>query len=144
MTARAARKCRKRKTRTQTCARVERGMGMARILVADDEPLIAMSIADWLADLGHSVDGPAASLTEALALVEGPIEAAILDVTLLDKTSLPVARRLLARGVPFAVATGHDVASLDEVFSAGLPLPKPFGFESFRQTVEKLLAQKHG
>ena len=115
---------------------------MARILVADDEPLIALSVADWLADLGYSVDGPASSLAEALALVEGPIDAAILDVSLLDKTSHEVARRLVARGVPFVVATGHDLKSLDPAFAAGLPLPKPFGFESLRQAVERLLAGK--
>jgi CheY-like chemotaxis protein len=114
---------------------------MARILVADDEPLIAMAIADWLADLGHAIDGPASTLAEALSLVDGPIDGAILDVTLLDRTSLAVARRLIARGLPFVVATGHDVRSLDPVFAAGAPLPKPFGFEAFRRAVESMLGR---
>jgi CheY-like chemotaxis protein len=113
---------------------------MARILVADDEPLIAMSIADWVVDLGHEVVGPATDLATALSLAEEPIDAAILDVSLRDQTSVAVAQRLAERGVPFAVASGHDFVSLDPEFAAGLSLPKPFGFEAFRQVVERLLA----
>jgi len=117
---------------------------MARILVVDDEPLIAMSMGEWLADLGHSVVGPASDLASALALVETEIDAAILDVTLGAQTSLSVARRLAERGVPFAVASGHDVVNLDEAYASGVPLPKPFGFETFRHIVEQLLTDAGG
>ena len=51
----------------------------------------------------------------------------------------PLARRLVERGVPFAVASGHDAGTIDAAFSAGLTLAKPFGFETFRQAVERLL-----
>src|ERR1700761_7734577 len=106
---------------------------MARILVIDDEPLIAMAVSDWLADLGHEVVGPAADRASALALVEQPIDAAILDVTLGKDDSAPVARRLIDKKVPFAVASGHEVRSLEQPFASGLELPKPFGFENFRR-----------
>ena len=117
---------------------------MARILVIDDEPLIAMSVSDWLADLGHDVVGPAVDLASALTLVEEPIDAAILDVSLGKEDSTPVARRLIDRKIPFAVASGHEVKGLEEPFASGLELPKPFGFENFRQVVERLLAGKSG
>ena len=120
--------------------RVE-GMDMANILVVDDEPIIAMTMSDWLSDLGHDVIGPAGDLDEALALALGEtaLDAAILDVSLGARTTEALAARLRERGVPFAVASGHDAASLSAVFTHGRLLPKPFGFETFRRTVEALL-----
>jgi DNA-binding response OmpR family regulator len=117
---------------------------MARILVIDDEPLIAMALSDWLTDLGHLVVGPAADLESALALAEEPIDAAILDVTLGKDDSSPVARRLIGKKIQFAVASGHEVQTLKEPFASGIALPKPFGFENFRQVVEQLLVGKSG
>jgi CheY-like chemotaxis protein len=117
---------------------------MARILVIDDEPLIAMAVSEWLADLGHVVVGPAPDVASALALTEEPIDAAILDVTLGKDDSTPVARRLIDKKIPFAVASGHEVETLKEPFASGLALPKPFGFENFRQVVERLLVGKSG
>ncbi len=119
--------------------RAAKGSDMANILVIDDEPLIAMTMGDWLTDLGHSVVGPAGDLDDALTLSEAKVDAAILDVSLGPRTTEAVAVRLAARGVPFAVASGHDAASLNPVFARGRLLPKPFGFETFRRTVETLL-----
>ena len=115
------------------------GSEMANILVVDDEPIIAMTMGDWLSDLGHRVVGPAGDLDEAVALGETGLDAAILDVSLGAHTTEALAVRLLERGVPFAVASGHDAASLNPIFTRGRLLPKPFGFESFRRTVEALL-----
>ena len=55
---------------------------MARILIVDDEPLIAMMAEDWLDELGHAAVGPAHDLDGALALVDRDLDAAILDLTL--------------------------------------------------------------
>lgn len=115
---------------------------MAQILVVDDEPLIAMTMSDWLSDLGHEAAGPAGNLEEALALGESPLHAAILDVSLGAQTTQALAARLVERGVPFAVASGHDAQSLDPIFAHGLLLPKPFGFETFRRTVEALIGAR--
>jgi len=112
---------------------------MARILVVDDEPIIAMTMAEWLADLGHVVVGPASDLNEAMTLCEAALDAALLDVSLGAHTAEAVAARLAERSVPFAVVSGHDSASTPPAFARGLSLPKPFGFEAFRQLVERLL-----
>jgi CheY-like chemotaxis protein len=112
---------------------------MPKILVVDDEPIIAVTIAEWLDDLGHVVVGPAADVPNALRLAEQPLDAAILDISLGRETTRAVALRLAERGVPFAVATGHDAASIDPVFAQRPLLPKPFGFEMFRQVVDRLL-----
>jgi CheY-like chemotaxis protein len=121
--------------------RAARRRQMAKILVVDDEPLIALTVSDWLTDLGHDVVGPAGDLSDALTLCETPLDAAILDVSLGARTTEAVATRLAERGLPFAVASGHDVGSTPAAFARGLPLPKPFGFETFRQFVERLLSE---
>ena len=73
---------------------------MARFLIVDDEPLIAMLAQDWLEDLGHQTVGPAHDLKTALRLTQEPMDAAILDVSLGADKSFEVARRLRAQHVP--------------------------------------------
>jgi CheY-like chemotaxis protein len=111
---------------------------MARFLVVDDEPIIAMTIADWLADLGHTVLGPAGDLASALALAEEQIDGAIIDISLGRHTTVALAVRLVEHGVPFAVASGHAPETINAAFAEGLILPKPFGFEAFRCIVKRL------
>jgi DNA-binding response OmpR family regulator len=115
---------------------------MARFLVVDDEPIIAMTIADWLADLDHTVLGPAADLASALAFAEEEIDGAILDISLGRHTTVSLAVRLIERGVPFTVVSGHAPETISPAFAQGLILCKPFGFESFRCVVKRLLQSK--
>ncbi len=114
---------------------------MARILIVDDEPLIAMLAEDWLDELGHAAVGPAHDLDGALALAEDDLDAAILDLTLGGRESYPVAARLRELGVPFAFATGHGREFLKPDFQDALQLQKPFEFETFRSVVDALTAQ---
>ncbi len=83
-----------------------------RILIVEDEPLIAWMLADSLEDAGHVVVGPAATMTEALALCEAaaaPPELALLDIKLRDGSNgVDVARALLERwGVPAIFASAQ-------------------------------------
>lgn len=79
-----------------------------RLLVAEDEPLVAMLLDDVLLDAGATVLGPAATVHHALelALTERP-DIAVLDYNLSGETCLRVADALAAAGVPFVVATGY-------------------------------------
>ncbi|MDQ2860523.1 MAG: response regulator [Pseudomonadota bacterium] len=82
-------------------------MNQAWILVAEDEPFIALDLALAVEDAGGRVVGPAASVKEALTLLESmPVAGAILDVTLADKEVTPVAKFLIAHCVPLVVQTG--------------------------------------
>jgi CheY-like chemotaxis protein len=112
---------------------------MARILIVDDEPLIAMLAQDWLEDLGHQTLGPAHDLQTALRLVQEPMDAAILDVSLGSEKSYEVARKLQAHAIPFAFATGHSPERLEGEFEEALTLSKPFSFETFRGVVAELV-----
>ena len=81
-----------------------------RVLIVEDEALIAMALADSLEDAGHEVVGPAATMAEALALCEAAPrpELAVLDINLRDGSNgVDVARALLARwGVQSIFASG--------------------------------------
>jgi CheY-like chemotaxis protein len=112
---------------------------MARILIVDDERLIAMMAQEWLEELGHEVVGPAHDLSSALALAETELDGALLDVLLGAEASYPIAARLLQRGVPVAFATGQAPEDLPAEFEKAPKLPKPFGFESFRKVIEDLV-----
>jgi CheY-like chemotaxis protein len=80
------------------------------VLVVEDEYLIAAELHEWLRDAGAEVVGPAASSSEALALIEDAaarLDAAVLDVNLgSGDTAVPVAERLERLRVPFLFASG--------------------------------------
>jgi CheY-like chemotaxis protein len=80
-----------------------------RVLLVEDEGLVAMMLEDLLADLGCEVAGSLGSVGAALAWIEagGTADLALLDVSLSGEPVYPVADALKARGVPFAFATGY-------------------------------------
>jgi len=79
----------------------------ALILVADDQPFIALDLAFAVEDAGGLVLGPAASVKEAMALIKAnSVVGAILDVNLVDGDISPVAEQLVELGVPIILQTG--------------------------------------
>jgi CheY-like chemotaxis protein len=98
-----------------------------RILVVEDEMLVAMNIEDMLLDLGHEVAGLASRLGPALALArESRFDAAMLDVNLAGEPSFPIADLLIERGIPFLFATGYGRQGVDERYRGHPMLQKPF------------------
>ena len=97
-------------------------MTSLRMLVVEDEGLVAMLIEDMLDDLGCEVACSAASVSQAMKWLEGggEADAALLDVNLGGQNVCPVAEILMARGVPFAFTTGYG--QLDEPRFAHAPL----------------------
>jgi len=99
----------------------------ARVLVVEDETMIAMLIEDVLADLGYEVVGPAGKLASALQLArEERIDAAILDVTIRGGQVFPVADILRERGIPFVLASGYGAWTLPDTYKGVPLLQKPF------------------
>jgi PAS domain S-box-containing protein len=97
-----------------------------RVLVVEDEALVATMLREQLAALGYSVLGPAASVAAALALIqEQHPDVAVLDLNLGGELAYPAADLLAARGVPFVFITGYDGATVERRY-AGVPvLAKP-------------------
>ena len=105
------------------------GLAGRRLLVVEDEALVAMMIEDMLGDLGCIVVDVAGSVARGLALTEDAasrLDAAVLDVNLGGETVYPVAEKLAQAGVPFVFSTGYGLAGVAARF-AGVPtLAKPF------------------
>jgi DNA-binding response OmpR family regulator len=117
---------------------------MPRILVLEDESLIAIMLEDWLSELGCETVGPADSVRNALEMVDGTeIDGAILDVSIGDENCFSVADALREKGVPFAFATGHDAGAVASRFQDELLLQKPFAFQAVSSTVSKLLDRRN-
>ena len=117
-----------------------------RVLVVEDEYLIAIELKRWLQEAGVEVIGPVPDAEQALDLIEdeGAPDAAVLDVNLgVGETVYPVADRLAALGVPFLFATG-DVRSRNALgYGDRLRLEKPIIAPELLRAVESLLADAH-
>lgn len=98
-----------------------------RILVVEDEALVAMLVEDALEDAGFGIIGPVRSVSQALEILETEVpDAAVLDLNLAGENSVAVADALVARGIPFVVATGYGAAGLPAAHRNALVLPKPY------------------
>lgn len=85
-------------------------LGSRSVLIVEDEAFIAIDLAHVVAELGGRVVGPVASIAAAMRLLdEQLVAAAILDASLLDGDSTPVALRLVRENVPFVMHTGTGV-----------------------------------
>jgi CheY-like chemotaxis protein len=102
------------------------GFGL-RVLVVEDEGLVAMLLEDMLADLGHEVVAIAARMDRAAELVStANVDIAILDMNLNGEHTAPLGSTLAARGVPFIFATGYGRESLPEPLRGATIIQKPF------------------
>lgn len=110
-----------------------------RILVVEDEFLIADEMAEALSAHGAQVVGPAPSVVAALDLIEreAALDHAVLDINLRGQTVFPVAEALWRRAVPFIFTTGYDTALIPPPFANVPRLIKPLRPE----TVVAILAE---
>lgn len=97
-----------------------------RVLVVEDEPLIALDIQEALQRAGMDVVGSAASVEEALNLIRQPCDAVVLDAVLHGIFTEPVAEALRGRGVPFVVLSGYAYERLTSALASGSYVPKPY------------------
>ena len=90
-----------------------------RVLVVEDEYMIAAEVADMLDAAGAKVLGPVPDLTDALALIKdaAPIDAALLDVNLRGEAVWPLVDVLLTRSVPLMLATGYDAGAIPSAYT---------------------------
>jgi len=96
-----------------------------RILIVEDEELIALELSAELSRLGWTVVGPAATLAEAQALLSKGVDAAVLDVNLRGRPVYPVAKALQKNRVPFLFCTGYEMVDPDGRFADVPVIRKP-------------------
>ena len=113
-----------------------------RILVIEDEPLVAMDVESTLATAGCDVVGPAATLERAKLLIEeSDCDAVLLDVNLAGQPVDELATLLTRKNRPFAFVTGYGREALPSGFRGTVVLGKPFGADELLATVEVLRYQ---
>ena len=113
-----------------------------RVLIIEDEMLVAMELKSVLQKHGYNVLGPAETVERAISLIdEGQPEAAVLDLNLNGRSALPVAAVLNERGVPFVVVSGH-VATQGQAPELGRAprLAKPVNHPTLLRELTRLLA----
>jgi CheY-like chemotaxis protein len=112
-----------------------------RVLLVEDEIMIALLLEDMLAELGHTIAGPVARLDAALAMARSEaFDVAFLDVNLDGQEVYPVAEVLAARGTPFIFVTGYGKTGLRAPYGDRPTLQKPFR----RHDLVQLLAEVCG
>jgi len=117
-----------------------------RVMLVEDNLLIAMDAEDQLRRLGAEAVDVAGSVQAALRLLEhAPPEIALLDVNLGRENSFPIADALLAHGVPFVFATGYGEAdAFPERFRTAAVISKPYTATEMRRALQRRLTGKEG
>lgn len=111
----------------------------SRVLIVEDAVLLALELEIGLSEAGAEVIGPAYELEEAMALLDRPIDAAVLDANLNGRSVTPVAEVLAARGVPFVFATGYgEAGGAPSGFEAPI-IRKPYDVTQVASAVAQLL-----
>lgn len=117
------------------------GQTARRVLIVEDEVLLAMHLEDLLLELGHEIVGKATRIDEALELArEIDIDFAILDVNVAGTKSFPVANVLRQRGIPFAFATGYGAEGFLDGYRDEPALRKPYAYEDLERTIARVFA----
>ena len=112
-----------------------------RVLIVEDELLVAMLIEDILIEQGCLISGPVATLTNALHAAQGAVDIAVLDVNLAGIRSYPVAELLSCRGIPFLFLTGYGDRAIPPERPTWRACAKPFEPDGLIAELETLLAR---
>jgi CheY-like chemotaxis protein len=114
-----------------------------RILVVEDEFLIAMNLVDALQNAGSFVVGPVASVDKAISKIESEahIDAAVVDVNLGGLLAFPVADMLVARKIPFIFTSGYEDNVLKTRYSQVKNCLKPYHFRAMEEALVEALSR---
>jgi CheY-like chemotaxis protein len=120
---------------------MDRLLSGRRVLVVEDEMLVLLSTEDMLADLGCEDISAAATVDEALAMIEARVfDVAMLDMNLNGDRTRSVADALAAHGVPFLFATGYAGRDASDGHGDRPVLKKPFQNRDLATILTRILA----
>jgi two-component SAPR family response regulator len=107
-----------------------------RVLLVEDEALVAMMMTDFLRDIGFHVIGPFGRVSEAIdALAQEQPQAAILDINLRGELIYDLADELTGRGIPIVFVTGYGADAVDRRFADFPVLQKPVDSAALRRVL---------
>ena len=112
-----------------------------RILIIEDEPIIALDLQDFLVDAGFDVVGIAGKLDKALEMIESvAFDAAVVDANLAGVSAAPAASALTGRSIPFVVLSGYSLEQHLGAFAGPPCLQKPFQPAQLMHALETIAA----
>ena len=118
--------------------------GERRVLVVEDEALIASLIESVLGDAGFSVVGPIATIASALATIERErLDVAVLDIRIHDSQAYAIADALAARGIPFLFVSGFARKDMPPNYRHYAYIPKPFEPEAILTALDRMVGPLH-
>ncbi|MGY3355768.1 CheY-like chemotaxis protein [Bradyrhizobium sp. GM0.4] len=113
----------------------------AKVLLVEDEGLVALMLEDMLEELGLKVVASAAHVQKACELATtASFDLALLDVNLAGELVFPVARILRERRIPFLFSTGYGGPPLEEEFNSSPAIGKPFSIDQLNEKLRAILA----
>ncbi|MDW6024584.1 response regulator [Mesorhizobium sp. BAC0120] len=119
---------------------LRRELAGRRVLVVEDEYLIALDIGEALENAGAQVVGPAGTIIKAATLVrENGFDIAVVDVALQDGDAYPVVDALQAADIPVLFLTGYERSGLRREYRTLPHLTKPFQYTDFIKTLADLI-----
>ena len=122
-----------------------KGFEGSRLLIVEDESMVAMLIEDMLLDMGCVVAGVASAVDDAIGKISTiNFDAAIVDLNLDGRPSYPVAFALMKKSVPLLLCTGYGATGVPEELSHVLRLAKPFQQADLERALSIVLAQAGG
>lgn len=120
----------------------EHGLSGTRVLIVEDEYLIALDVCEWLKGAGASVIGPAGSATRAIDLLRtSQVDVAVIDVNLGEGPEFELPEHLARANVPFLFATGYDELAIPKHFAAVPRMEKPYSAAQLIPAVRRLARQ---
>jgi len=119
----------------------ERSLRDCRVLVVEDEFMLADDLQNELQDVGAIVLGPVGVLVAAIALIQAEerIDGAVLDANLGGELVYPAADLLIERGVPIVFTTGYDASAIPSRFSAVARCDKPVRINALLQAIGRAM-----
>lgn len=117
--------------------------GVRRVLLVEDEVLIAMMVEYYLHEIG--IDDVVVSHALESGLHEarnGAFDFAVLDINLHGRRSFPIADELCRRGVPFIFSSGYGPRGVEEGYSDTIVLTKPYSVRALEDAIHRSLDRK--
>jgi CheY-like chemotaxis protein len=109
-----------------------------RVLIVEDESLVAMLVEDMLVELGCEIAAIAGRVEQGVQFANDlVIDFAVLDLNLSGENSFPVAAILKARGVPFVFATGYGAAGVPDEWKHTPVIQKPFHMDELETAIAR-------
>jgi CheY-like chemotaxis protein len=103
------------------------GSQTPRILIVEDEPLVALDVRNTLAEAGFNIAGAVSTVEQALSFVQaGAVDAAVLDANLNGTSAVPIATALSTLGLPYLVLSGYAIDQQPAELRAAPQVAKPF------------------